>query len=123
MPEAPGAAAVQAFALSLPEAWEDYPWGERAFKVRKKVFCFFSGYEGRVRVSVKLPDSAPFLVQEPFASPTGYGLGKSGWVTCAFPEGQPLPVDRISAWIDESYRAVAPKALVKTLGPPLEDPA
>ncbi len=31
---------LMAHGLSLPEAWEDHPWGETALKVRKKVFVF-----------------------------------------------------------------------------------
>ncbi len=31
---------LRSYALSLPEAWEDHPWGETAIKVRKKVFLF-----------------------------------------------------------------------------------
>lgn len=29
------------FALTLPEAYEDHPWGESVAKVHKKVFAFF----------------------------------------------------------------------------------
>ena len=50
-----------------------------------------------------------------FASPTGYNLGKSGWVTASFGKKDKVPLGLLQAWIDESYRAIAPKALVKTL--------
>ena len=50
----------------------------------------------------------------PFTKPTGYGLGKSGWVSASFPDGQ-IPVDMLKEWIDESYRAQAPKKLIAQL--------
>jgi predicted DNA-binding protein (MmcQ/YjbR family) len=37
--------AVRAFAASLPEAWEDHPWGESVYKVGKRVFVFFGVLE------------------------------------------------------------------------------
>jgi len=43
--------------------------------------------------------------------PTGYGLGKSGWVTASWPDGVDDPMPMFRAWIDESYRAQAPKRL------------
>jgi hypothetical protein len=47
--------------------------------------------------------------------PTGYGLGKAGWVTARFgPRAKP-PLDVLRKWIDESYRAVAPAKLLKEL--------
>ena len=35
-------ARLRSFALSYPEAREEFPWGERAFKVAGKTFVFLS---------------------------------------------------------------------------------
>src|SRR5262245_44014805 len=51
----------------------------------------------------------------PFTKPTEYGLGKSGWVSASFSAGDRIPVDMLKDWIDESYRAQAPKKLVARL--------
>jgi hypothetical protein len=51
----------------------------------------------------------------PFAEPTGYGLGKSGWVTARFAAGDDVPVPMLIGWVDESFRAVAPKRLLAKL--------
>ena len=112
--------AMRAFALSLPETREDFPWGERVVKVKDKVFVFL-GRDGEEDwgVTVKLPSSGLMALGLPFASPTGYGLGKSGWVTFTFtPKDKPPPLDVLKKWIDESYRAVAPKSLVAALDAP-----
>ena len=102
---------IRAFALSLPGTTEEFPWGESAFKVRTKTFIFTSNDATGLRLSIKLPQSREFALEYPFTTPTGYGLGKSGWVTASFaPEDTP-PLDIIEAWIGESYRAVAPKTL------------
>ena len=112
------AAAVRAVALGYPEAVEEHPWGESAFKVRTKVFVFMGEPPGGgLSISVKLPDAAPAALLEPFASPTGHGLGRSGWVSFTFAPGSDLPLEAIGDWVDESYRAVAPKRLVATLPP------
>jgi predicted DNA-binding protein (MmcQ/YjbR family) len=102
-------------ALGYPEAVEEFPWGERVIKVRKKIFLFVGADGDGLRLSLKLPDSASFALSHPFATPTGYGLGKSGWVSAHFDKGERPPVDVLCDWIDESYRAIAPKTLVKEL--------
>ena len=66
-------------------------------------------------LSLKLPSSRDVAVDLPFAEPTGYGLGKSGWVSARFAKVSDVPIDLLKAWIDESYRAIAPKKLVKGL--------
>ena len=56
------------------------------------------------RVTVKLPLSRRYALTLPYVAPTGYGLGKSGWVTAEFQSGADVPVDMFEQWIDESYR-------------------
>ena len=108
-------AALRDVALSYPETHEDFPWGHRALKVRGKAFVFMSKDEPGLSLSVKLPASAEGALQFPFCEPTHYGLGRSGWVTATFgPKDRP-PLDVLRSWIDESYRAVAPKKLVAAL--------
>lgn len=108
-----GAAAeqIRALALGYPEAVEEFPWGHSAIKVRGKAFLFMGSEGGRLGLSCKLPASHGAALLLPFASPTGYGLGKSGWVSAEFAPGVEPPLDLLAEWIDESYRAVAPKKL------------
>ena len=97
------------------------PWGHHAIKVKGRAFVFMAIDDGTFSLSTKLPSSAGAALQLPFASPTEYGLGRSGWVTARFARGVRLPVGVLELWIDESYRALAPKRLVKSLEetPPL----
>jgi predicted DNA-binding protein (MmcQ/YjbR family) len=112
------------FAMSYPGAHEDFPWGELVVKVKGKVFLFLGKGED-LSLSVKLPASGLVALGLPFASPTGYGLGKSGWVSARFGPKEKPPLDLLRAWIDESYRAVAPKRLLAELpaGAPAPAPA
>lgn len=102
-------------ALRYPDAHEDHPWGETVVKVKGKVFVFVGENEGRLSMTTKLPRSGPAALTLPFTAPCGYGLGKSGWVTARFDAGEDIPTDLLVAWVDESYRAVAPKRSVKVL--------
>ena len=102
-------------ALGYPEAVEDDPWGHRAFKVREKMFLVLGGTDEFLSVTVKLPVSNADAVTLPFAEPSGYGLGKSGWVTSVFRKGDVVPFELFDEWIDESYRAVAPRKLTALL--------
>ena len=120
MKSAAAQAALRTFALSLPETREEFPWGDRVIKVKKKVFVFLGRQEptDEFGLSVKLPSSGMMALALPFVEPTGYGLGKAGWVTARFGARDAIPVPMLRAWIDESYRAVAPKKLVAALDEP-----
>lgn len=102
--------ALKKYAAGKPGAWEDHPWSETVFKVAKKVFVFFGHPDYGYGVTCKLPDSGEAAITMfSFAEPTGYGLGKSGWVSAYFQPKDDVPVDLLRLWIDESYAAVAPK--------------
>lgn len=104
-----------AFALELPEAYEDHPWGEDVAKVNKKIFAFMGVDDSpELGMSVKLRESHEQALSVPGAAPTGYGLGRAGWVTVPFLETTP-PLDVLRDWVEESYRVVAPKRLVAEL--------
>ncbi len=108
-------AKLREFAMAYPEATESFPWGERAIKVRGKTFLFMRADGNGLGLSTKLPESRDFALAHSFASPTGYGLGKAGWVSASFARGTRPPMALLCEWIDESYRAIAPKSLVKQL--------
>lgn len=108
-------AAVYAQALGYPEAYVEEPWGHPAVKVRKKAFLFCSSLgAAEPSLGVKLPLSAAEALLLPSVKPMGYGLGRHGW--CAVDVSPEVPLERMLDWVDESYRAVAPKRLVAQLG-------
>lgn len=104
------------FALSFPGAWADEPWGDPVVKVGKKIFVFISSSTSTdPAITVKVPDSRAHALSFPESAPTGYGLGKHGWVTIRVdhvPDGER---DVLRDFVEESYRAVATKTLVKQL--------
>ncbi|HTN88653.1 MAG TPA: MmcQ/YjbR family DNA-binding protein [Sorangium sp.] len=101
--------------LAYPEAVEEFPWGDRVAKVRGKIFVFLNTHEGKLVVTTKLPQSGDAALMLPFAEPTGYNLGKSGWVTARFGPKDRVPESMLLEWIEESYRAVAPKRPLQAL--------
>lgn len=105
--------ALRAHAFTYPETHEDHPWGEIALKVRGRVFVFLGADGDEVSFSVKLPRSSGEVLMLPFAQPTPYGLGKSGWVSVTVGPKTRAPLELLQSWIDESWEAVAPKGLVK----------
>jgi predicted DNA-binding protein (MmcQ/YjbR family) len=108
-------AALRKFALAFPDTTEDFPWDHRAIKVRGKIFLIFSRDGGRFNATVKLPVSGSQALELAFVEPTGYGLGKHGWVTASFAADDLIPLDLLREWIDESFRAVAPKTVLAKL--------
>jgi predicted DNA-binding protein (MmcQ/YjbR family) len=101
--------------LAFPEVVEEFPWGHTALKVRNKTFVWLDESDGALSLTVKLPVSRDFALVFDFAAPAGYGLGRSGWISCRFGAGESPDLDLMKRWLAESYRAVAPKKLAASL--------
>ena len=109
-------AEIHAFGLAYPGAHHKSPWPDHLdLAVDDKTFAYLSLPGEPFGIGCKLPQSAVDALALPFTKPTAYGLGKSGWVTATFAEGEPVPVALVKAWIDESYRAQAKKRRLREL--------
>lgn len=107
---------LRAFGLKFPEAHGKAPWpGHDDLAVKDKTFAYLSADGEPFSISCKLPYTGEVALQRPYASPTGYGLGKSGWVTFTPREDEMPAIEEFKEWIEESYRAQAPRKLVKEL--------
>ncbi|GAB5542555.1 MAG: hypothetical protein SangKO_023150 [Sandaracinaceae bacterium] len=107
---------LRAFGLAYPGAHKKAPWPDHwDLAVNDKTFAYMSKEGEPLSLSCRLPDSSEEALMLPGTSPTGYGLGKWGWVTISFAPDEAIPVEMLEAWLDESYRRQAPKKLLKQL--------
>lgn len=108
--------ALRAWGLGLPGAHAKSPWADHDdLAVNDKTFAYLPAAGQPFSLSVKLPYTGAAALDLPFAAPTGYGLGRSGWVTFTPPADAPPDLAQLQEWVEESYRAQAPKRLVKLL--------
>ena len=92
------------------EAWG----GEPTFRVRGKNFVFTDA-DAR-GLSVKLPkeEAAAVVATDPGAEPTGYGLGRHGWVSVQVADhADESRWQQVEEWVRTSYTLVAPRTLAK----------
>jgi predicted DNA-binding protein (MmcQ/YjbR family) len=102
--------------LTLPGAHRKAPWPEHEdLAVKDKTFAYLPAVGEPFKLSVKLPYTGQAALDLPFAEPTGYGLGKSGWVSFNPSEAEIPNLDQLKEWVEESYRAQAPRKLIKEL--------
>lgn len=109
---------LRAFALTFPDSELDHPWDSDVVKTngKRKIFVFLGHDDPEYppSIGVKLDESLDQALQADGAAPSGYGLGKAGWVQVPLRPTSP-PVEVLEDWIEESYRRVALKRLVKEL--------
>ena len=107
---------LRSWGLSLPGAHRKSPWPEHDdLAVNDKTFAYLPKRGEPFSLSCKLPYTGSVALELPYASPTGYGLGKSGWVSFNPPADAIPPLEQLKEWVEESYRAQAPRKLVKAL--------
>lgn len=109
-------AELRAWGLTLPGVHSKAPWPEHDdLAVKDKTFAYLPAKGRPFSLSCKLPYTGFEALQLPFAEPTGYGLGKSGWVSFNPGEDDIPDIERLKDWVEESYRAQAPRKLVNEL--------
>lgn len=106
---------LEAIVAELPEAvrvdiaeWGDHP----TFRVRNKNFVFSDDQASNLSVKLDKEEAAAVVATDPLVEPTGYGLGRHGWISVTVPEN--AGDDRweiLREWVRTSYTLVAPKKL------------
>ena len=101
---------LRALALSLPETYEDEPWGHPVFKVAdNKMFASMSVASDCVQLTVKLTAEEREIAQLlPYVS-TARWVGRYGWITAEVTDGESL--DAALEWMRESYWLKCPPHL------------
>ena len=108
---------LEAIVARLPEAErvDIEAWGgEPTFRVRGKNFVFSAMDASGISVKLSKEEAEAVVATDPGAEPTGYGLGRHGWVSITI--GARASRDRwqqVEEWVRTSYTMVAPKKLAK----------
>jgi predicted DNA-binding protein (MmcQ/YjbR family) len=92
------------------EAWG----GEPTFRVGGKNFVFASPDASSISVKLPKEEAAAVIGTDPHVVPTGYGLGRHGWVSVTL--GSRTSRARwveVEEWIRTSYTLIAPKRLAR----------
>ncbi len=96
-------ARVRKHCLAKKDAVEEYPWGDVAWKVRKKLFAVSSDGSQRVTVKSTLEEQSR-LIEHPAIEIASY-VGRYGWVTIAITSRETYQL--ALELIDASYERVA----------------
>lgn len=103
---------LRVFGLGYPGVSSKSPWpGHDDLAVNGKTFAYLNLPGEPFNISLKLPFTGVEALKLRYASPTEYGLGRSGWVTFAPEPGEMPSISQLKSWLDESYRAQAPRKL------------
>jgi predicted DNA-binding protein (MmcQ/YjbR family) len=86
-------------------------WGHRC-----RYFVFAAGDLSSLSVKLPKEEATAVVATDDTVEPTGYGLGKHGWITLRVP-ARPSAARwlQIEEWIRTSYTLVAPKRLAKVV--------
>lgn len=101
---------LRELALSLPETYEDEPWGHPVFKVAdNRMFASMSVGDEAVHLTVKLTaEEREIAYLLPFVSYARW-VGRYGWITAEVADNETL--DCALEWIRESYWLKCPPQL------------
>ena len=101
----------------LPEAervdiaeWGGHP----SFRVKGKNFVFCDQEATHLSVKLTSEEAAAVIATEPDVEPTGYGLGRHGWISFTIDHGAgDARWRQVEEWVRTSYTLVAPRRLAR----------
>ena len=94
------------------EAWD----GEPTFRVNNKNFVFTDADASGMSVKLPKEEAEAVVATDPDAEPTGYGLGRLGWVSVRIsPTADDERWRQVEEWVRTSYTMVAPKRLARAV--------
>jgi predicted DNA-binding protein (MmcQ/YjbR family) len=110
-------ARLEQIVAKLPEAQrvDIEAWGgEPTFRVNGKNFIFTDERATGLSVKLPKPEAEAVVATDKDAEPTGYGLGRHGWVSVQI-GAKPSAARwrQIEEWVRTSYTMVAPKKLAR----------
>ncbi|HMC51236.1 MAG TPA: MmcQ/YjbR family DNA-binding protein [Acidimicrobiales bacterium] len=92
------------------EAWD----GEPTFRVNGKNFIFTNPEASMISVKLPKEEATAVVATDARVEPTGYGLGRHGWISVTIPRDSGNKQWReIEEWVRTSYTLVAPKRLAR----------
>jgi predicted DNA-binding protein (MmcQ/YjbR family) len=100
---------IRELALSLPETYEDAPWGFPVFKVADNRMFAWLQEDAPVELTVKLSaEEREIAYLHPWVRSASH-VGRYGWITATIEDGDAL--DTALEWLRESYYLKAPANL------------
>ena len=111
-------ARLEAMVAKLPEAErvDIEAWGgEPTFRVRGKNFVFAAMDASGISVKLPKEEAEAVVATDPTAEPTGYGLGRHGWVSVPIGKADAARWRQVEEWVRTSYTMVAPKKLARVV--------
>ena len=114
------AARVRGVALSLPQAYEDDPWGFPVFKVaNNRLFAWMIETGDALDVTVKMTDEErPLAFTLPFVRLASH-VGRYGWITASVSNDEMLEL--ALDWLQESWWLRAPVRVRRLVAPSTAD--
>ena len=110
---------LQRIVARLPEAErvDVEAWGgEPTFRVRGKNFVFTDAAARGLSVKLPKEEAVAVVATDERAEPTGYGLGRHGWVSVEVgDDADEARWQQVEEWVRTSYCLVAPKGLAKVV--------
>lgn len=99
--------------LRLPEALEVEAWGDPTYRVRNKIFAMEKGAGTEVWLKGELGAQEALVSSDPKTFFVPPYVGHKGWIGARLDAAEDW--DELAGLIEDSYRLIAPKRLVRQL--------